>query len=86
MKSLTSTRLADFLGHSNKSVTVQPDDVDSNNQTSIVNLGRAMFESDECIGEAPALVVAKMFQVDPTKNLQAILESYRMFREEVSSS
>lgn len=88
VKSLTSSRLTDFLDGSNKDINRKSTAVDGStnaNQNSILDLGRAMFEADEILGEAPALIVASKSNVDPMLNLQAIIESYRVFREEVSS-
>lgn len=88
VKSLTSNRLTDFLDGSNKDINRKSTAVDGStnaNQNSILDLGRAMFEADEILGEAPALIVASKSKVDPMLNLQAIIESYRVFREEVSS-
>ncbi|KAG4072661.1 hypothetical protein HA402_004750 [Bradysia odoriphaga] len=88
VKSLTSTRLSDFLDYSNKSAehSTASGEISTNagdsNQNSMINLSRAVFESDETVGEAPALVVGKKSKADPMKNLQAIIESYRVFREE----
>ncbi|KAG4076397.1 hypothetical protein HA402_005840 [Bradysia odoriphaga] len=94
VKSVTSTRLSDFLDYSNKSAehSTASGEISTNagdstfNHSSMINLSRAVFESDETVGEAPALVVGRKSTADPMKNLQAIIESYRVFREEVSSA
>ncbi|XP_037024700.1 DNA-directed RNA polymerase, mitochondrial isoform X1 [Bradysia coprophila] len=89
VKSLTSTRLSNFLDYSNKSTEQSTNAGDSHttfHQNSMINLGRAVFESDETVGEAPALIVGGKSTVDPMKNLQAIIDSYRVFREESLSN
>lgn len=80
MKSLTSSRLSNFLDDSYLAIGEKSAD-----RNSIINLSRAVFESDENMSEAPVLVVAQKSKADPMDNLQAIIESYRVFREEVSS-
>ncbi|KAG4077220.1 hypothetical protein HA402_005275 [Bradysia odoriphaga] len=82
--------IEDFLDYSNKSAEhstasgeISTYAGDSTfNQSSMINLSRAVFESDETVGEAPALVFGRKSTADPMKNLQAIIESYRAFREE----
>lgn len=77
VKSLTSSRLSNFLDDSYLAIGEKSAD-----RNSIINLSRAVFESDENMSEAPVLVVAKKSKADPMDNLQAIIESYRVFREE----
>lgn len=90
MKSLTSKRLSDFLGDSNKSVNnlanheKPPSNISANktfDKFSIINLEPAMLGTDEMVDEAPFLFVGKSSFVNPTQNLQDIIESYKVFKE-----
>lgn len=91
VKSLTSKRLTDFLENSNKSIedqtnhSVSSSKISNNVKTydkySIINLEPTMFETDEIVNEAPLLFVGKESSVNPTQNLQEIIESYKIFKE-----
>lgn len=88
VKSLTSKRLSDFLDDSNKSITdghqVPSERTDSQTtfeKFSIINLEPTLFGTDEIVDEAPLLFVGTASTVSPTKHLQDIIESYKVFKE-----
>lgn len=89
VKSLTSKRLSDFLDASNDLIKdpenreMPSNAADSKpkiEKYSIIDLEPTMFGTYEMVDEAPLLFVGKT-NVYPTQNLQAIIESYRTFRE-----
>lgn len=89
VKSLTSKRLSDFLDASNNSIKdLENREVSSQvaaskpkiEKYSIIDLEPVMFGTNEMVDEAPLLFVGKT-NVNPTENLQDIIESYKIFRE-----
>lgn len=90
VKSLTSKRFTDFLDNTSESMkdsVVNPErssNIAESKPTfekySIIHLEPKLFEPDEIVDEAPLLFVGKD-SVDPTQNLQDIIESYRLFKD-----
>lgn len=84
VKSLTSTNLTNFVEASNNLESANRE-VSSNQTTiekcSIINLNPSLFSTDEIVDEAPLFFVGKTTNVNPTQNLQQIIESYRIFKE-----